>query len=443
MDNPLLNKLPIGICLVNQDYIITHLNAFFLDRMASELRDDAIGKPIGDVFPEQIKFLKRRIKSVFVLKHPSFSYWEQRPHIFPFKSSRPITGEETQMVQNMEIVPHKDPDTGQLCACILIQDVTAQASYFKAQAQLAEELKAEHEAQRKLIRKLDRAQAQLIQAEKMASTGQLAAGIAHEINNPMGFITANLNTLEQYAKHLLDACQASRDLVEIHSDTELQQQFNQIIQSNHVDLVSEDIAPLIEESKDGLKRVREIVSTLRSFAEDTQTGWGLLNLNETANQLVQLIGVQFKAPTYKVQCEPPNLKWYCESASLKQALTNVLMNAAQSITDKGLVMLSIQQRGAMLHIKILDTGCGINEKHLGRIFEPFFTTRPEGQGQGLGLSVAYTAIENHKGKMVANSKPGKGTVIEILLPALSEKQAEPQDDENSSLAASTQQPESL
>ena len=97
----------------------------------------------------------------------------------------------------------------------------------------------------------------------------------------------------------------------------------------------------------------------------------------------------------------------------------------------------------MLHIKILDTGCGINEKHLGRIFEPFFTTRPEGQGQGLGLSVAYTAIENHKGKMVANSKPGKGTVIEILLPALSEKQAEPQDDENSSLAASTQQPESL
>ena len=439
MDNPLLNKLPIGICLVDENYTITYLNAFFLDRMPPDIRDNALGRTLDDVFPEQIKFLKRRIKSVFVLKHPSFSYWEQRPHIFPFKSSRPITGEETQMVQNMEIVPHKDPDTDKLCACILIQDVTAQASYFKAQAQLAEELKAEHEAQRKLIRKLDRAQAQLIQAEKMASTGQLAAGIAHEINNPMGFITANMNTLEQYIKHLLHACETSRQLIDAHSDGELKRAFDKILQTNHVDLVSDDIAPLIDESKDGLKRVREIVSTLRSFAEDTQTGWGLLNLDETAKQLVQLIGVQYKAPTYKVQCEPANLKWYCESSSLKQALTNVLMNAAQSISDKGLVMLSFVQRGQMLHIKILDTGCGINEKHLGRIFEPFFTTRPEGQGQGLGLSVAYTVVENHKGKMVANSKPGKGTVIEILLPALSEQQA----DLISSDPASSKHPESL
>lgn len=439
MDNPLLNKLPIGICLVDDNYTITYLNAFFLDRMPVDLRDDAIGRPIGDVFPEQIKFLKRRIKSVFVLKHPSFSYWEQRPHIFPFKSSRPITGEETQMVQNMEIVPHKDPETGKLCACILIQDVTAQASYFKAQAQLAEALKAEHEAQRQLIRKLDRAQAQLIQAEKMASTGQLAAGIAHEINNPMGFITANLNTLEQYANHLLQACEASRQLIDAHTDSDLKRSFDNIHQTNHVDLVSEDITPLIDESKDGLKRVREIVSTLRSFAEETQTGWGLLNLDETAKQLVQLIGVQYKTPTYKVQCEPANLKWYCESASLKQALTNVLMNAAQSISDKGLVMLSIQQRGPMVHVKVLDTGCGIPEKHLNRIFEPFFTTRPEGEGQGLGLSVAYSAIEKLKGKMIANSKPGRGTVIEILLPTLTEEQAE----RISVNPASTQQPESL
>lgn len=424
MNNPLLDKLPVGICLVNEAYEIVYLNAFFLDRMSVELRGDALGKPLADVFPEQIKFLKRRIKSVFVLKHPSFSYWEQRPHIFPFKSSRPITGEETQMVQNMEIVPHKDTETGEQYACILIQDVTAQASYFKAQAQLAEELKAEHEAQRKLIRKLDRAQSQLIQAEKMASTGQLAAGIAHEINNPMGFVTANLNTLEQYAQNLLETCQATKKLVASHAPEHIEA-LEDLFDATHVELIEEDMSPLIQESKDGLKRVSEIVSTLRSFAEEPQHTWGYLNLHDTANQLVQLIGTQFKRPRFKVTCEPDQLKWYCESASLKQALTNLMMNAAQSIDDNGLVMLDIKQTSSGgVAIKIVDTGCGISEANLKRVFEPFFTTRPEGKGQGLGLSVAYSAIEKHKGKLAINSREGKGTVIEVRLPVLKEQEKE-------------------
>ena len=422
MNNPLLDKLPVGICLVNEVYEIVYLNAFFLDRMPVELRGDALGKPLADVFPEQIKFLKRRIKSVFVLKHPSFSYWEQRPHIFPFKSSRPITGEETQMVQNMEIVPHKDTETGQQYACILIQDVTAQASYFKAQAQLAEELKAEHEAQRKLIRKLDRAQSQLIQAEKMASTGQLAAGIAHEINNPMGFVTANLNTLEQYAQNLLETCQATKKLVASHAPEHIEA-LEDLFDATHVELIEEDMGPLIQESKDGLKRVSDIVSTLRSFAEEPQHTWGYLNLHDTANQLVQLISTQFKRPKFKVTCEPAQLKWYCESASLKQALTNLMMNAAQSIDENGLVMLDIRQTGSgTVAIKIVDTGCGISEANLKRVFEPFFTTRPEGKGQGLGLSVAYSAIEKHKGKLAINSREGKGTVIEVRLPVLKEQE---------------------
>lgn len=421
MNNPLLDKLPVGICLVNEAYEIVYLNAFFLDRMPVELRGDALGKPLADVFPEQIKFLKRRIKSVFVLKHPSFSYWEQRPHIFPFKSSRPITGEETQMVQNMEIVPHKDTETGQQYACILIQDVTAQASYFKAQAQLAEQLKTEHEAQRKLIRKLDRAQSQLIQAEKMASTGQLAAGIAHEINNPMGFVTANLNTLEQYAQNLLETCQATKKLVASHAPEHIEA-LEDLFDATHVELIEEDMGPLIQESKDGLKRVSDIVSTLRSFAEEPQHTWGYLNLHDTANQLVQLISTQFKRPKFKVTCEPAQLKWYCESASLKQALTNLMMNAAQSIDENGLVMLDIRQTGSgTVAIKIVDTGCGISEANLKRVFEPFFTTRPEGKGQGLGLSVAYSAIDKHKGKLAINSRVGKGTVIEVRLPVLKEQ----------------------
>ncbi|MDC8832342.1 sensor histidine kinase [Alteromonas gilva] len=438
MNNPLLDKLPVGICLVNQAYEITYLNAFFIDRMPPDTADAAIGKPLAEVFPEQIRFLKRRLKSVFVLKHPSFSYWEQRPHIFPFKSSRPITDEETQMVQNMEIVPHKDQASGELFGCILIQDVTAQASYFKAQAALADELKAEHEAQRKLIRKLDRAQSQLIQAEKLASTGQLAAGIAHEINNPMGFITANLNTLEQYGRNLLEACHDCEQLIAAKAPDCLDD-VTALFAARHLELVEEDIEPLIQESKDGLERVKDIVSTLRTFAQEPQHAWGHLNLNETVEQLIKLVSTQFKHARFKATCTPDNLRWYCESASIKQALTNLVINAAQSITDTGLVLIDIKHADSAIVIKIVDTGCGINESDLPRIFEPFFSTRAEGKGQGLGLSVVYSVIERHKGKLRVNSRPGKGTVMEVYLPQLQDNDTQ----QKTTSTASNAQTESL
>ena len=206
MFEQLVGKLPVGIGVVNENFQVVYLNEFFLDRLPHELRGDYKEKVVTDLFEGQGKFLKRRLKSVFVLQHPSFSYWEQRPHIFPFKSSRPITGEETQMYQNMEIIPIKDTKSDGKLACIFLQDVTAQASYFKAQQKLSEALRREHEKQRQLIRKLDSAQSQLIQAEKMASTGQLAAGIAHEINNPIGFINANMHTFAYYTSNLLAIC---------------------------------------------------------------------------------------------------------------------------------------------------------------------------------------------------------------------------------------------
>ena len=159
MFEQLVGKLPVGIAVINEDFRIVYMNDFFLDRLPHDLRSSYQENVVTDLFQEQGKFLKRRLKSVFVLQHPSFSYWEQRPHIFPFKSSRPITGEETQMYQNMEIIPIKDPLTKSNLACIFLQDVTAQASYFRTQQKLSEALKKEHYAQKKLIKKLDTAKA--------------------------------------------------------------------------------------------------------------------------------------------------------------------------------------------------------------------------------------------------------------------------------------------
>ena len=415
MFEQLVGKLPVGIGVVDESFNVVYLNDFFLDRLPHKMRDCYKDTPVVELFQGQGKFLKRRLKSVFVLQHPSFSYWEQRPHIFPFKSSRPITGEETQMYQNMEILPIKDKKTGQRLACIFLQDVTAQASYFRAQQKLSEALKKEHEAQRKLIRKLDTAQSQLIQAEKMASTGQLAAGIAHEINNPIGFVNANLNTLDQYASHLLAICDGVKGQIELFND-ELKEQIDALFESNHYDLLKDDITELIAESTEGLTRVKDIVENLKNFSLETAEGMQTVDICAICNQLITLISAQYSAPLYKIECVKEKVEVMGNPGPLKQALMNVVINAAQAIDDKGFIKLTVIDAAQSVTIKILDSGCGIPAKHLKRIFEPFFTTKPEGQGQGLGLSVAYTAIEQHQGKISISSKEAKGTVVEITIP---------------------------
>ena len=415
MFEQLVGKLPVGIGIVDEDFNVVYLNDFFLDRLPHNMRNCYKETPVVELFQGQGKFLKRRLKSVFVLQHPSFSYWEQRPHIFPFKSSRPITGEETQMYQNMEILPIKDKTTGQRLACIFLQDVTAQASYFRAQQKLSEALKKEHEAQKKLIRKLDTAQSQLIQAEKMASTGQLAAGIAHEINNPIGFVNANLNTLEQYASHLLAICDGVKGQLE-HFNDELKEQIDALFESNHYDLLKDDITELITESTDGLTRVRDIVENLKNFSLETTEGTQVVDICAVCRQLITLISAQYSSPQYKLQCEHEKVEVMGNPGPLKQALMNVMINAAQAIEEKGFIKLTVIDAAQSVTIKILDSGCGIPAKNLKRVFEPFFTTKPEGQGQGLGLSVAYTAIEQHQGKISISSKEAKGTVVEITIP---------------------------
>jgi two-component system NtrC family sensor kinase len=415
MFEQLVGKLPVGIAVVDENFNIVYLNDFFLDRLPHDQRNTFKDTPIVEMFSEQGKFIKRRLKSVFVLQHPSFSYWEQRPHIFPFKSSRPITGEETQMFQNMEIIPVKDKNTGQKLACIFLQDVTAQASYFREQQRLSAALKKEHAAQRKLIRKLDSAQSQLIQAEKMASTGQLAAGIAHEINNPIGFVNANLETLSQYASHLIEICDSINEHVEGVSE-EAQHFVKNLYEKNHYDLLKDDMQSLIDESTEGLTRVRDIVENLKLFSLDNNDETKDININDIANQLIKLVSTQYPEPTYKLDTPNEKIEYTGHAGMLKQALMNVVVNAAQAIENKGFIKITLADTESAITIKVLDSGIGIPEKNLSRIFEPFFTTKPEGKGQGLGLSVAYTAIEKHGGKITVNSKEGKGTVVTVTLP---------------------------
>ena len=409
MFEQLVGKLPVGIAVVDENFNIVYLNDFFLDRLPHEQRNTFKDTPIVEMFSEQGKFIKRRLKSVFVLQHPSFSYWEQRPHIFPFKSSRPITGEETQMYQNMEIIPVKDKNTGQKLACIFLQDVTAQASYFREQQRLSSALKKEHEAQRKLIRKLDSAQSQLIQAEKMASTGQLAAGIAHEINNPIGFVNANLETLSQYASHLIEICDRINEQVEGVSE-DAQEFVKNLYEKNHYDLLKDDMQSLIDESTEGLTRVRDIVENLKLFSLDNNDETKDININDIANQLIKLVSTQYPEPTYKLDTPNEKVEYTGHAGMLKQALMNVIVNAAQAIEAKGFIKITLTDTESAITIKVLDSGAGIPEKNLSRIFEPFFTTARSHGGTGLGMAIVYNLVSQRlKGELeLTANQPGFG-----------------------------------
>jgi len=182
----LLDQLSFALCIVRQDYIIVKANDYFQSRVIFD-GDVMQGKNILELFPHSADYLKRKIDTALVIETSSFSSWEQKPHLLPFKSSRPVSGEEEQMYQDLEIIPIHSEDGTIEHVCICVYDVTIQASQQQELKRISHQLEQEHQAQKVLIKKLEDAQGQLLQSEKMASIGQLSAGIAHEINNPVGF----------------------------------------------------------------------------------------------------------------------------------------------------------------------------------------------------------------------------------------------------------------
>jgi len=272
--------------------------------------------------------------------------------------------------------------------------------------------------QQAMIIKLQDTQAQLLQAEKMASIGQLAAGMAHEINTPLGFITSNLGSLQSYQQDLLS-------LVDVYlkADPVLSQQSDlwQDIQTARaqadLDFLREDVTALINESMDGLMRIKGIVQNLKDYSAVDQLEWQLIDLNKSLVNTLELIHGD-SAKNVKIveeYGELPDVE--CHSAQINQLFTNLLTNAFQTMDGKGVVTLrTYQQDDNRVSIEIVDSGKGITEEHLKHIFDPFFTTRSVGSGMGLGLSVAYSIVKQHQGQIEAQSEVGKGTTMKILLP---------------------------
>jgi PAS domain S-box-containing protein len=265
--------------------------------------------------------------------------------------------------------------------------------------------------------KLKNTQSQLLQSEKMAAIGQLAAGVAHEINNPVGFVSSNLNTLRNYANLLLDLADADLKAVESLGPGHLIQKE---IAKNHevaeTEFLRQDINELLQESSDGLARVRKIVADLKDFSHVDESEWQDADLNHGLESTLNVAWneLKYKATVVREFGEIPLVK--CIPAQMNQVFLNLLINAGHAIETNGIITLRTRYQDARVTVEIEDTGQGIPDNIKDRIFEPFFTTKPVGKGTGLGLSISWDIIQRHHGTISIDSRVGHGTVFAICLP---------------------------
>jgi len=301
-----------------------------------------------------------------------------------------------------------------------LQQANVQLSLEIAERQRAQE-KAELQMNelRLLNQRLADAQSQVLQSEKLASIGLLASGVAHEINNPIGFVNSNLSSLKRYTESLVAVIDAF-EAAEQNSEGDPTARFEAVDRLKvtlELAYVEEDLKLLLQESQEGLDRIKKIVQSLKDFSRiETSDTWRedniLLGLESTLN--VVWNELKYKCEVHKDYADLPPI--VCVMSQLNQVFMNLLVNAAQAIEVRGVITLRARQQGDEVWLEIADTGSGIAPEHLAHVFDPFFTTKPVGMGTGLGLSISHGIVQRHHGRLEVRSAPGEGTVFRICLP---------------------------
>lgn len=264
---------------------------------------------------------------------------------------------------------------------------------------------------------------QLIRSEKLASIGQLAAGVAHEINNPVGFVISNLDTVKEYFQSLEKFISLHQELTSVFQEQQLSelqqgiwQQIQQFEQQEDITYLLEDISDIFSESSEGLDRVKDIVAGLKTFAHAGKKEHEAIDINECLTSTLKLVNNEIKYSA-KVDINFEDvLPINGNQSELTQVFTNLLVNAGHACDGEGVITVSTLQVDNVIQITISDTGSGIPAEHLDSIFDPFFTTKPVGKGTGLGLSISQSIIEKHLGTITVQSIQNQGTTFTIGLP---------------------------
>jgi signal transduction histidine kinase len=302
---------------------------------------------------------------------------------------------------------------------------------LKARIKTGERIMNLNAALEETLARLEATQAQIIQQEKMASIGQLAAGVAHEINNPTGFVSSNLKILEDYFSDINQLVGSYQRLVKVLDTEPLRKTLSaeastqlEKVQAEEnrfdIDFVKEDIADLLHDCRVGTGRIKKIVLDLKAFAHPGEEKPQMSDINKGLQATLNVVKneIKYKATVSTDFGELPLVE--CFAQELNQVFMNILVNAAQAMEESGAIEVRTRHIDDQVIIAISDNGVGIHPDNLNRIFDPFFTTKDVGKGTGLGMHIAYNIIQKHKGTISVESTPKEGTTFIIQLPVLGE-----------------------
>ncbi|MFO1493858.1 MAG: ATP-binding protein [Lysobacterales bacterium] len=320
-----------------------------------------------------------------------------------------LSAEEDEQERSVMLQMHRLPDASGLV--FHARDVSRE--WLREQA-----LQDRHIELEQAYSRLKETQTQLLQSEKMASIGQLAAGVAHEINNPIGYVHSNLGTLQTYLRGLMRLLDAYEQPGQAQS-SEQQSTIDAIKREIDYGFMREDLPALLLESREGIERVKKIVLDLRDFSHGGQSDvdeWMQADVHRGLESTLNIVWneIKYKAEVRKEFGVLPLIA--CIPSQLNQVFLNLLINAGQAISERGVITIRTAQVGAEVCIAISDTGIGIPPENLKRIFDPFFTTKAVGKGTGLGLSLSYGIVQKHHGRIEVDSHPGEGTTFRVYLP---------------------------
>lgn len=268
----------------------------------------------------------------------------------------------------------------------------------------------------KLLNDLKEAQQQLVMSEKMASLGQLTAGVAHEINNPINFVSANIKPLKEDLNDILECIENYDAVIKQNNLEEIFRELSRFKEKKDINISMQEVQELLKGIEEGAQRTTEIVKGLRNFSRLDQNVVKKADINEGIESTLTLLHSVYKdhVEIEKDFGKIPEVE--CLPGQVNQVLMNILSNAIQAINENGTIYIKTWEENSMVKISIRDTGAGMSEGTRQKIFDPFFTTKEVGKGTGLGLSISYGIIEKHKGKIEVNSTIGTGTEFIITLP---------------------------